>query len=66
VFCRIVDIMTFVCGIGLLVQVLTDILWTSGGFREGLMGLMLGLAPLVFMLVPQFCLAPRDKINPLS
>jgi len=26
---------------------------------------MLGLAPLVFKLVPQFCLAPRDNINPL-
>jgi len=38
----------------------------SGGFREGLMGLMLGLAPLVFKLAHQFFLAPRDKINPPS
>jgi len=30
------------------------------------MRLMLGLAPLVSKLAPQFCLAPRDKINPLS
>jgi len=37
--------------------------WRSGGFREGL---MLGLAPLAFKLAPQFCLAPIDKINPLS
>jgi len=28
------------------------------------MGLMLGLALLVFKLAPQFCLAPKDKINP--